>query len=46
LERSMTGEIEKVSLTVQIDGKLYLVVLPQESLVLLVKMAERLSDDQ
>lgn len=37
--------IEKVSLQVQIDGRAYYVALPQERLVLLVKMAEGLSDN-
>lgn len=39
------GTIEKVSLSVQIDGKGYHVALPQERLKMLVKLAEGLSDD-
>jgi hypothetical protein len=41
----MECEIEKVSLAVQINGQAYFVALPQESLLILVKMAQGLSDD-
>lgn len=40
----MESNIEKVSLAVQIEGKMYFVALPQERLQLLIKMAEGLSD--
>ncbi len=37
--------LDKVSLAIEMDGQAYFVVLPQESLKLLVKMAEGLSDN-
>jgi len=40
-----TGTLEKVSLAVQIDGVGYYVALPQDRLVILVKLAEGLTDD-
>jgi hypothetical protein len=40
-----TGKVEKVCLLVQVDGKPYLVNMPQNRLVWLVALAQSLCDD-
>lgn len=41
----MSAVVSKVSLAIEIEGQAYFVALPQERLVLLVKMAEGLADN-
>ena len=41
----MSTEISKVAVYVEIDGKAYLVALPQDRLQLAIKMVAGLSDD-
>ena len=39
------GTIGRISLCVEVDGKAYAVALPQDRMMLLVKLAESLSDN-